>query len=32
VKIVMTSTSQVYTPSMRDLRVIALAWYGIYKS
>ena len=25
VKIVMTSTSQVYTPSMRDLRVIALA-------
>ena len=25
VKIVMTSTSQVYTPSMRDLRVIAIA-------
>jgi hypothetical protein len=28
----MTSTNQVYVPRMKDLRVIALAWYGIFKS
>jgi hypothetical protein len=28
VKIVLTSTSQVYVPRIKDLRVIALAWYG----
>jgi hypothetical protein len=26
----MTSTSQVYVPKIKDLRTIALAWYGIY--
>jgi hypothetical protein len=24
----MTSTNQVYVPRIKDLRVIALAWYG----
>jgi hypothetical protein len=28
----MTSTNQVYVPRMKDLRVIALAWYGLFKS
>jgi hypothetical protein len=26
----MTSTNQVYVPRVRNLRVIALAWYGFY--
>jgi hypothetical protein len=26
----MTSTNQVYVPRVRNLRVIALAWYGVY--
>jgi hypothetical protein len=26
----MTSTNQVYVPRVRNLRVIALAWYGLY--
>jgi hypothetical protein len=25
-----TSTNQVYVPRIKDLRVIALAWYGFY--
>jgi hypothetical protein len=28
----MTSTSQAYVPRMKDLRVIALAWYGTFES
>jgi hypothetical protein len=27
---VITSTNQVYVPRIRNLRVISLAWYGIY--
>jgi hypothetical protein len=26
----LTSTNQVYVPRIRNLRVITLAWYGIY--
>jgi hypothetical protein len=26
----MTSTNQVYVPRVKNLRVIALAWYGLY--
>jgi hypothetical protein len=26
----MTSTNQVYVPRVKNLRVIALAWYGVY--
>jgi hypothetical protein len=26
----MTSTNQVYVPRVRNLRVIALAWYGLH--
>jgi hypothetical protein len=26
----MTSTNQVYVPRVRNLRVITLAWYGLY--
>jgi hypothetical protein len=26
----MTSTNQVYVPRVRNLRVITLAWYGVY--
>jgi hypothetical protein len=26
----MTSTNQVYVPRVSNLRVIALAWYGLY--
>jgi hypothetical protein len=26
----MTSTNQVYVPRVKDLRVIALAWYGLH--
>jgi hypothetical protein len=25
-----TSTNQVYVPRVRNLRVIALAWYGLH--
>jgi len=32
IKLVMTSTSQVYVPRIKDLRVIALAWYEIYEN
>jgi len=30
IKLVMTSTNQVYVPRIRNLRVIALAWYGLH--
>jgi hypothetical protein len=26
----MTSTNQVYVPRVKNLRVITLAWYGLY--
>jgi hypothetical protein len=26
----LTSTNQVYVPRVQNLRVIALAWYGLY--
>jgi len=34
IKIVLTSTSQVYVPRLRDLRIITLAWlnYGLFKN
>ena len=30
IKLVMTSTNQVYVPRVQNLRVITLAWYGFY--
>ena len=30
IKLVMTSTNQVYVPRVKNLRVITLAWYGLY--
>lgn len=30
IKLVATSTNQVYVPRIKDLRVIALAWYDLY--
>ena len=30
IKLIMTSTSQVYVPRLKNLRVITLAWYGLY--
>ena len=30
IKLVLTSTNQVYVPRVRNLRVITLAWYGLY--
>ena len=30
IKLVMTSTNQVYVPRVRNLRVITLAWYGLH--
>ena len=32
IKLIATSTNQVYVPRIKDLRVIALAWYGLHKS
>jgi hypothetical protein len=29
---VATSTNQVYVPRLKDLRTIALAWYGLFES